>query len=53
MPVQRIGDNLIIALSLASIWLLMAGCDLVQLVLPGVLCLTVSEFVERTLRKTI
>ena len=52
MPVKKMDDNTIIALSLVSVWLLMAGCNLIQLVLPGVLCLMASQFVERTLTKT-
>ncbi len=52
MPGKRV-NNTIIALSLASVWLLMAGCNLLQFVLPGVLCLMASEFVEKTLAKTI
>ena len=52
MPVKRMDENTVIALSLVSIWLLMAGCNLIQLVLPGVLCLMTSQFVERTLTKT-
>ena len=52
MPVKRMDDNIVIALSLVSMWLLMAGCNLIQLLLPGALCLMASQFVERTLTKT-
>ena len=51
MPAKRMDDNIVIALSLVSIWLLMAGCNLIQLVLPGVLCLMASQYVERALTK--
>jgi len=52
MPAKRMDSNTAIALSFVSIWLLTAGCNLIQLVLPGVLCLMASQFVERTLTKT-
>lgn len=52
MPVNKMDGNIVIGLSVVSVWLLMAGCNLIQLALPGVLCLMASQFVERTLNKT-
>ncbi len=52
MSGTKISANTIIALSMACMWLLAAGCNLIQLALPGILCLVVSEYVARAFRKT-
>jgi hypothetical protein len=51
MGEQKISVDTIVVLSYVSIWLLSAGCNIIQLVLPGFLCLITVDFVERRLRR--
>ncbi len=50
MSGRKIDANTAIALSLVIVWLLEAGFDLIQLAVPGVLCLFASQLIERRVR---
>lgn len=53
MPEYKTNSIKIIALLFGAIWFLEVGYDVVQFVLPGVLCLIVSLFAERRFRQGI